>query len=50
MLSGDEFLKSTKSSNIQGNDLVGQFLELVLGSGVGKKIAVRRAIKWRYVQ
>lgn len=36
--------------NVHSNDLVWQFLELVLGSVVGKKIAVRRAIKWRYVQ
>ena len=39
-----------KHSNIQRNDLVWQFLELVLGSVVGKKIAVRAVIKWRYVQ
>ena len=36
--------------NVHSNDVVWQFLELVLGSVVGKKIAVRRAIKWRYVQ
>ena len=36
--------------NVHSNDLVWQFLELVLGSVVGKKIAVRAAIKWRYVQ
>ena len=36
--------------DVHSNDLVWQFLELVLGSVVGKKIAVRRAIKWRYVQ
>jgi hypothetical protein len=36
--------------NVHSNDLIWQFLELVLGSVVGKKIAVRLAIKWRYVQ
>jgi hypothetical protein len=36
--------------DVYSNDLVWQFLELVLRSVVGKKIAVRRAIKWRYVQ
>jgi hypothetical protein len=36
--------------NVHSNDLGWQFLELVLGSVVGKKIAVRAAIKWRYVQ
>jgi hypothetical protein len=50
MLSGDEFPQIDKNSNIQRNDLVWQFLELVLGSVVGKKLAVRAAIKWRYVQ
>jgi hypothetical protein len=36
--------------DVHSNDLVWQFLELVLGSVVGKKLAVRAAIKWRYVQ
>ena len=36
--------------NVHSTELGWQFLELVLGSVVGKKIAVRAAIKCRYVQ
>ena len=36
--------------NARRNDLVGQFLELVLASVVGKKIAARAVIKWSYIQ
>jgi len=45
-----EEIPDTGILDVHSNDLVWQFLELVLGSVVGKKLAVRAAIKWRYVQ
>jgi hypothetical protein len=50
MLSGDEFPQIDKNSNIQRNDLVGQFVELVLASLLRKKTAIRTVSKWSYVQ